>query len=185
MDSSVKHEFRHDLESILSILIYLCIRFSGPNGKVAPGGLKALPDFIRDWFMSTSPLSVGSAKWGMISMPSRLFFDQYLNRFQPYFEPLKPCVNKLQKMFTQRRGVSHEKMMEIFWETLVKLQEPQTPPSEPVSKGVKRCADDTRNPSDSLQSKYAKQAVTVGGKEIYTRQCHLREAYSENSKVTN
>ena len=176
LDASTEHDFRHDLESFLYILMYICIRFVGPNGKVAPGKGKALPDFIRDWFSSTSPLSTGSAKWGMMTLPSKFFYSQFLCHFQPYFQVLKPCVNKLRKMFANRKNITHEMMISILKETLNRL------PDEDVTEGSqsnviyrKRRREETRSPSDFLQSKFTKHAVTVGGEESYTRRRHLEE----------
>jgi serine/threonine protein kinase len=119
--SKMRHASHHDLESLFFVLIYICTNLSGPGTIRTREELQlhsSIP--VSAWFKTSYSLrQVGIAKAGAFCQ----FEDNILKPFAPYFEDLKPCILKLfNEIYTDTPGiprpVSHDKMIEIFTETL-------------------------------------------------------------------
>lgn len=123
---SIFHKPRHDLESIFFVFVYICTNLSGP-GAPRPvqelRELKSLP--IASWFNSASSLQrLGLDKLGDVM----LFEERIIPYFSPYFQDLKPCANKLCKLFfptmsslLRPEAVLHDAVIKVFDDTLKQL----------------------------------------------------------------
>jgi hypothetical protein len=121
--SATPHAAHHDLESLFYVLIYICTNLSGPGTIRTREELKvhgSIP--LTAWFKASYSLNeIGISKSGALcDIKSHI-----LRSFAPYFEDLKPCVMKLNNAIYSSPGVprpvSHDKMIEIFTETLDSL----------------------------------------------------------------
>jgi serine/threonine protein kinase len=122
--SKIRHAIHHDLESLFFVLIYICTNLSGPGAIRTREELKVHSSIpLSAWFKASSSLhEVGISKAGAFCQ----FDENILKPFAPYFEDLKPCILKLfNAMYIEKPGtpapISHEKMIEIFNETLDEL----------------------------------------------------------------
>ncbi|TRM60810.1 hypothetical protein BD626DRAFT_406906, partial [Schizophyllum amplum] len=103
MGDEIPHEPRHDLESFLYVLVWICVCYSGPNCLYRK-------DFDIDqtqigrWLELEAKLEdIGGAKERIMRIPSsdgaEDKFPKFLDEvFDPYFEDLKPCVCELRKV---------------------------------------------------------------------------------------
>jgi hypothetical protein len=137
----IKHQPKHDLESLFYVLIWICVNYTGPHGEKRV-----------DWdiFMKAAPLGrwldpskefeeVATIKLGQFSHAS-IFVSQILSLFSEYFKELKPCCLDLRAMFfpgeLENRDITHAGFLSILETTLHKLS-CKGPTEKPIS-------DDTR-----------------------------------------
>lgn len=120
----VTHRPSHDLESLFYVLVYICTNLGGP---MTPRPLEELLQFsslpIAAWFApETSFEGLATNKLGV----AHAFKRRIVDRFSPYFDDIKPCVMELfHAMYPNgpqiKSALSHDRMIEIFTETLEKL----------------------------------------------------------------
>jgi len=118
------------LSPFFFVLIYICTNLSGPGAVRTREELQVHSSIpLSEWFNASSSLrQVGTAKAGAFCQ----FEESILKPFAPYFEDLKPCITKLfREMYINYPGtpspISHEKMIEIFTETLNDLPHENNP----------------------------------------------------------
>ncbi|KAK7042381.1 hypothetical protein R3P38DRAFT_2890173 [Favolaschia claudopus] len=103
-----QHLPRHDLESFLYVLIWICVHYAGPNGVVRQN-FKIYDSWLKDWVGGTSYKSIGGCKGYSILADDA--WEEVLNCFAPYFEPLKTCATVWRKLFRDKqlnyKEVSH------------------------------------------------------------------------------
>src|ERR1700678_1624931 len=121
---NVRHELRHDLESLLYVVFWLC------NHMIAPGVERELVDkntpYIRGWCnMALSLQGLGHLKLAHIVDAERTI----LAEFTPYWEDFKPFAKHLLAEFfpvsaANPNKITSAKMLEILNEALsaVKVQ---------------------------------------------------------------
>ncbi|KAF7343467.1 hypothetical protein MVEN_01779600 [Mycena venus] len=91
------HEPRHDLESLLYVLIWVCVHYAGPH-DVERQNFNIYQSNLRTWVSGESYMSIGKAKYS--SMHSQKYWKaDVLDNFAPYFEPLQPCVTAWRQLF--------------------------------------------------------------------------------------
>jgi hypothetical protein len=121
------HRPSHDLESLFYVLVYICTNLEGPN---TPRSLSDLITFtslpMAAWFVpETSFEGLATSKLGI----AHTFESRIVGRFSPYFEDIKECVMDLfRAMYPNgpriQSSLTHDRMIEIFTETLEKLPSP-------------------------------------------------------------
>jgi hypothetical protein len=85
-----KHSFRHDLESFFWVLFWICVHYNGPGQKSI-----VVPRFDKWNFVDMQELA--ELKKGTVSHEGD--FNKTLDEnFTPYYQPLKPWVNRLRKV---------------------------------------------------------------------------------------
>ena len=89
-DNYKKPDEKDDLESIMYILIYMAVMYTGPNNMQRLA--KDIPKFLQEWFNLDSTELMRS-KVGMVHSPDAVFEQLYLCHFTPYFEFLKPGID--------------------------------------------------------------------------------------------
>jgi hypothetical protein len=95
-DTPFRHELRHDLESILYVILWICTSMEGPGieRRVADPLFMDLP--LRAWFNSDADmLNLGYIKLGHIVDAERAI----LGNFPPFWDSFKPFVRELLKAF--------------------------------------------------------------------------------------
>ncbi len=89
-----EHAARHDLESILYVIIYVCTFTNGPN---SPRTGNQLPKHLafRSWFKNDGMTSIGTSKIGHMTYPELEIlpgFTEYWSDFAPFvLELIKAC----------------------------------------------------------------------------------------------
>src|SRR5271168_2561023 len=121
---NVRHELRHDLESLLYVVFWLC------NYMIAPGVERELVDkntpYIRGWCnMALSLQGLGHLKLAHIVDAERTI----LAEFTPYWEDFKPFAKRLLAEFfpvsaANPNKITSAKMLEILNEALSAVKEP-------------------------------------------------------------
>lgn len=121
---NVTHLPSHDLESLFYVLVFICTNLGGPD---TPRSLEDLLEFtslpIAAWFVpETSFEGLATNKLGI----AHAFEKRIADRFAPYFADIKPCVMELfRAMYPNgpqiKSALTHDRMIEIFNETLEKL----------------------------------------------------------------
>lgn len=94
------HTFSHDLESLIYVLVWVCILYQAPNEIRRDKTIEET--CLRQWAMAKTTNDIQALcdqKRGQLQHDSTTIFDQ----FTPYFEPLKPFVVRLYKLIRQSR----------------------------------------------------------------------------------
>jgi hypothetical protein len=145
-DPEFTQKARHDLESFLYIILYICTFTNGP-GLVLSKEVPTLSP-MRSWFNNTAQASAtGFLKAGHMLRPDLSIFPY----FTGYWEDLKPYVLRLiQICFPENPGqpnhLTHDEMVSILREAFEAVEEPQRT-------GSKR----SHPPEDDRRSKKGKQ----------------------------
>ncbi|KAJ7086101.1 hypothetical protein B0H15DRAFT_887162, partial [Mycena belliarum] len=113
--SSTRHKPSDDLESFLYVLIYICIRYAGPNNSPrADAGetLQGMPIFHPS--DSGSAHDDGRYKKHVLSARGALERDVFPH-FSPYFDDLKPCVAALRDAYAKnRQKLTYDAMLDVL-----------------------------------------------------------------------
>jgi hypothetical protein len=83
LDRSAVHSWRHDLESFLYLLIWICIMYDGTRA------LPERPEMLKDW----SGNKAVHAKWG--HMTKDYWFQKLLNHFSDPFITIQEMVREM------------------------------------------------------------------------------------------
>ncbi|KAJ7746404.1 hypothetical protein B0H16DRAFT_964545 [Mycena metata] len=115
--SSTRQKPSDDLESFLWVLIYLCVRYAGPNNTarvdyVATVG--SMPAFNQDQSQANV---IGRHKRHVLSAKGALERD-ILPNFSLYFEDLKPCIADLRDAFAKNKSkFTYDLMLDVLRRT--------------------------------------------------------------------
>ncbi|KAK7032849.1 hypothetical protein R3P38DRAFT_2521209 [Favolaschia claudopus] len=115
--SSVKQKPSDDLESFWWVLIYLCIRYAGPENTTRAdyvATIKSFPPFDED---QTKADPTGRLKRHLLSAKG-LVESEILPYFTLYFEDLKPCILELRDAFKRNKyKFSYDDMLDVLRRT--------------------------------------------------------------------
>lgn len=140
----VTHQPKHDLESIVYVLIWICVLYSGPNTNPLPvqdtcldswANCKSIPQVVRLWSTKTGELTT--------HVP--------VSEFTPYFEALGPFVRKLYRAIEadhrdpETMPFTHDILRNVLLDAFFAAEEPQTP--------EKRTAKNTSGVSPSKRNR--------------------------------
>ncbi|KAI6019347.1 hypothetical protein PISMIDRAFT_10731 [Pisolithus microcarpus 441] len=87
------HTFSHDLESLIYVLVWICVLYQAPNEIHSDHSIEQT--CLKQWAlvkMTNDIQALCDQKIGQLSSRS------VLSDFMPYFEPLKPAVTRLYKL---------------------------------------------------------------------------------------
>jgi hypothetical protein len=95
-DKPFHHELRHDLESILYVILWICTSMGGPGieRRIVDPRFMNLP--LHMWFDKDADIRrLGYIKLGQVVDAERAIF----RNFPPFWNPLKPFIKELLKAF--------------------------------------------------------------------------------------
>ncbi|KAJ7628424.1 hypothetical protein FB45DRAFT_918262 [Roridomyces roridus] len=117
------HEPKHDLESMLYVLIWMCVNYAGPK-NVERKNFDIHDSKLSGWVKAGDYESNGFAKTATMSRPT--FWElSVLASFAPYFAPLKDCVSKWKDLYCQNK-MDYEHVLAVLEDTLKTLPEKET-----------------------------------------------------------
>ena len=107
------HTFSHDLESLIYVLVWICVLYQAPNEIRSDRTIEQT--CLKQWALAKTTNDIQALcdqKLGQLASRS------VLSDFTPYFEPLKPTVTRLYKLIQSSRDsgaiLSHAAVTEIF-----------------------------------------------------------------------
>ncbi|KAJ7507262.1 hypothetical protein B0H11DRAFT_2185726 [Mycena galericulata] len=110
----------HDLESLLYVLIWICVHYAGP-GNVERRNFDLLKSRLRNWVRGDSYMAIGMMKDSALRNP--LFWNRsVLAEFAPYFEPLKPCASAWRQLYIDE-DITYDTVLEVLRNALATLPE--------------------------------------------------------------
>ncbi|KAJ7507264.1 hypothetical protein B0H11DRAFT_2319013 [Mycena galericulata] len=110
------HQPRHDLESMLYVLIWICVHYAGP-GNVERQDFDILKSELADWVRGNTYQLIGKAKDSALKT---FWVPCVLAEFAPYFEPLKPCASAWKQLYIDG-NVTYDAVLEVLRKTLATL----------------------------------------------------------------
>jgi len=114
------HSFRHDLESFFWVLFWMCIYYEGPNEERKP-----IPRFEKWNYVDTEELA--ELKKGCVAHEGD-FIKTAEEYFTPYYQSLKPWVNRLRKVVFPNGGRQEKDDLELYSRIKMILQQAQKDP---------------------------------------------------------
>jgi hypothetical protein len=112
------HEPRHDLESLLYVLIWVCIHYAGPR-DVERQNFSIHESPLRHWVNGGSYSTIGRVKDS--AMRNKKYWEQdVLDTFTPYFEPLKPCASSWRQLFLDEK-ITYAGVLKVLRDALSSL----------------------------------------------------------------
>ncbi|KAI4522708.1 hypothetical protein K525DRAFT_198180 [Schizophyllum commune Loenen D] len=113
------HEYYHDLESFLYVLIWICVCYSGPDGQERTDtGYDFMNSELANWIIGDT-VTIGTLKANTMQLEHCAELDTFAEfvdaNFHGYFDDVKPCVLELRKviMCTSPRP-THQQVIEIL-----------------------------------------------------------------------
>jgi len=155
------HQPRHDLESILYVILYICTYFKGP------GIMRTATDFpefrsvpLERCFRHDGIRDIGRCKIGLMST----FKTSLLPKFTPYWADFTPFVQQLiETCFPSipdfRNGLTHDNMLTILREAYDTIEEP-LPESVKATESIKRSS----RPSQAKKPEESNTNVASGSR---------------------
>ena len=133
------HNVKHDLESFFYVMIYIFVKFDGPNGEMSEA---KMPDFLDFWLTSNNLRQMGDAKKGMLKDSTLMFKMNYADHFSPYFRFLSKDMNRIRQLLGTGK-VTHDKFIAILRDMVKNLPEEvlQVKKTTPAPKSKKRCRE--------------------------------------------
>jgi Fungal protein kinase len=144
-DMPFHHELRHDLESILYVILWICTSMEGPGieRRIVDPLFLNLP--LHMWFDKDADIRrLGYIKLGQIVDAERAIF----RNFPPFWNPLKPFIKQLLKAFfpvhpIAGSNITPDKMIDILRNA-----------AQCMNAGEDRPNDMTLEPVDSSAASY-------------------------------
>jgi len=124
IDPEFTQKARHDLESFLYIILYICTFTNGPGSVLSKEVPASTP--LRAWFNKTLPSATGFLKAGHMLRPD----ISILPYFTGYWDDIKPFVlEMIQTCFPKNPGqpnhLTHSGMGTILQKAFDTVEEPQ------------------------------------------------------------
>lgn len=121
-DENFIHHPRHDLESILYVIFYICTFTKGPGIPRTAKEVTTLP--LRKWFSHEEPKDIGMLKLGHMATPEA----SITNHFTNYWADFAPFALQLVSVCfpgktSQGNQLTHKKMLEILQTAYAKVEE--------------------------------------------------------------
>ncbi|KAJ7883300.1 hypothetical protein B0H13DRAFT_1721285 [Mycena leptocephala] len=114
------HEPKHDLESLLYVLIWVCVHYAGP-GDVERQNFNIHNSPLRHWVKGDDYTAIGLVKDS--AMRNTKFWKRnVLDSFAPYFEPLKPCASSWRQLFLEE-NLDYDPLLKMLHSTLSLLDD--------------------------------------------------------------
>jgi hypothetical protein len=114
------HEPRHDLESLLYVLIWVCIHYIGPkDAQRQTFNIHDSP--LRHWVNGEDYSTIGRAK-GYTVQNDETWESDVLDTFAPYFAPLKTCASAWRQLFLEK-NLTHDAVLGVLHDTLSSLDD--------------------------------------------------------------
>ncbi|KAJ6481743.1 hypothetical protein C8R45DRAFT_831406 [Mycena sanguinolenta] len=166
-----QHEPRHDLESLLYVLIWVCLHYAGP-GNVERHNFDINYSNLRSWVHGETFMSIGVFKRG-IMLDDELWESLVLDSFAPYFEPLKSCASVWRELY-QGKTLTYTAVLEVLKAALSSLsdQEDWSAKDDPAGYGpetkkrrLERIAEGDED-SDKDESRAAKYSRNANGERV-------------------
>ena len=115
LSSNFTHNFSHDLESVIYVLVWVCVLYQGPNEIHSNQGIEQT--CLKQWASAKTSNDIQALcdqKLGQLASRS------VLSDFTPYFAPLKPTVMEGEAQCTgtmRKRGkaVGNLSMLTSYW----------------------------------------------------------------------
>ncbi|KAJ7106493.1 hypothetical protein C8R43DRAFT_209819 [Mycena crocata] len=153
--SSTRQKPSDDYESFFWVLIYLSIRYAGPDNTTRADYLHAIHGLDAFNADQANALAVGRIKKQLLSTKGVLERDVF-PRFSVYFGALKPCIAELRDAFMQDKNkFTCEAMLDVLRRTrdALPLVEDWSPQYDPVGYGLmpvsqKRRRDEEEEPCE-------------------------------------
>jgi hypothetical protein len=122
-DENFFHHPRHDLESILYVIFYICTFTKGPG---IPRRTTEIPDSLplRKWFSDEDHKDIGVRKLGHMSTPEDMItkhFTNYWADFIPFAKRLASACFPVKPSLPNE--LSYKKMLEILREAYGQVEE--------------------------------------------------------------
>ncbi|KAJ7138415.1 hypothetical protein C8R43DRAFT_1202310 [Mycena crocata] len=121
------HLPRHDLESLLYVLIWICLHYAGPcyternvERAVERQNFDIYTSEISNWVRGQSYRGIGLVKHS--TMTTDYWEDSVLPSFAPYFEPLKPCVSAWRELLVTK-NLTYDTVLDVLRNTLSTLDD--------------------------------------------------------------
>ena len=122
-DEDFCHHPRHDLESILYVIFYICTFTKGPGIPRTTTEVTAnLP--LRKWFSDEEPKDIGLRKLAHMSTPESMIinhFTDYWADFTPFAKQLASICFPVKTCLPNR--LTHKTMLEILHEAYDQVKE--------------------------------------------------------------
>ncbi|KAJ7130173.1 hypothetical protein C8R44DRAFT_978331 [Mycena epipterygia] len=117
-DNLPAHQPRHDLESLLYVLIWICVHYAGPD-NVERQNFDIYESYMKSWVRGDTYSDIGLMKdSGMKTFWQR----NILSNFAPYFEPLKPCVSAWRQLYVDS-NLTYDAVLGVLRNTLPTLDD--------------------------------------------------------------
>lgn len=114
-----KHSFRHDLESFFWVLFWICVHYDGSGKDIGPTEFEC-------WnYENTTKLA--ELKSGLVGREGH-FLNRIAEAFTPYYQPLKPWVNRLRKVVFPTDGKWEKEDRALYSQMKEILQQAQKDP---------------------------------------------------------
>ncbi|KAJ7628532.1 hypothetical protein FB45DRAFT_39871 [Roridomyces roridus] len=120
-DQLQAHEAKHDLESMLYVLIWLCLYYAGP-GNIERQNFDIRHSPLVGW-IEGSFISMGLAKSG--TLRDAYGWQLCLDQFAPYFAPIKQCITEWKELFVKNK-LKHEAVLKVLRDGLAALPEEES-----------------------------------------------------------
>ncbi|KAJ7823655.1 hypothetical protein B0H13DRAFT_1919551 [Mycena leptocephala] len=114
------HLPRHDLESLLYALIWVCIHYAGPRDAERQN-FNIHESRLSDWVNGGSYTTIGKAK-GYTVQNDKYWESDVLKSFAPYFAPLKTCGSKWRQLFLDEK-LTYAEVLKVLRKTLSSLDD--------------------------------------------------------------
>ncbi|KAJ7084022.1 hypothetical protein B0H15DRAFT_932224 [Mycena belliarum] len=114
------HEPRHDLESFLYVLIWICVHYAGP-GNVERQNFDIYQSSLACWVTGLTYSAIGDSKVATMTRPAN-WKSRVLANFAPYFEPLQPCVTEW-KDLQIRDEMTYDAVLDVLESALASLDD--------------------------------------------------------------
>ncbi|KAJ7288028.1 hypothetical protein C8J57DRAFT_1494356 [Mycena rebaudengoi] len=109
-DKDGVHEPRHDLESLLHVLVWICVHYAGPRGVERKNfSIREFP--LNDWIHGTTFIQLATAK--AVFQTDLVWTHQFLPQLTPYFDSLGPCISAW-RLLPIRKELTHNSVLAVL-----------------------------------------------------------------------